>query len=1110
MNISDTKENPYLYLYFGNSYSYEKSDLAMFIRETGGYKRELKTEEISNPVVYTVYEIDILEYYNKTNEIDYLLSSSKEELLIYRIMSNNQAYFVENYVFHKTYYLPLSQQSLAAKFFEDGFDNYKLLIFVGVKEFLNDDTIKVSFSEMDKYTKLYYYIYSRKSELINFYYNCKDDQTKNYLFMNYGELKNEETYYFRFQDLIGSDARIAEIQFGNYDFKKFNYNDLNKFNYFFPEISHIHIIELKCPGDNNKILANIKYHQKENEAEFATLNFYDVIYDFPFTFGEKKFTLKYIDIPKNEFSLEIFIPNEESNKTFKITFENDEYEVITNQIYLFNMTNRREFVNLTIESNENIQAFVSVSAVVEKFLYVNKNKKYLEVYYGPYITYDLNYVYQIEHEFNTNYYIDFEIENFDSMKKFCYHVANPAIPAIYSQNCFLLNNKGIKNISLYNIFKYTESQDYNSTEQKYDLVVYHDNPINLFKDVYFRTDLPTSKGINSFIEGHNYLYLDASLTKDEPSYFNLDLKNKTLENNFNLYILNDSLENNNELLFDIKCIKVYEPYLDYIKHYFNDEEQENVCYIINKEDLNTRVYHIIFTDNKKESHEKLIIQIIPKIDLNIKLITDYSKTISNQFNYDQIGTISDSFIHQIYEIKKEDISKINDNSIRIIYNKHSNGLKLYARNKYDFEHVKTGSIIVLKREEILEKYQNYDKFLLIIGQNDCENYKESNSIFQYLISDDIFYYSLSEFNGYYRILVENKKKINYQYIILDYGKQYLKGDIHFTNYDLLGYANEISYYSELNDSLFKETDVELKQYQVINDNIQHLIIIRFNNSVEFKSYFDYFSEIDYSSQMIKLDKSSIKNYIITKDQNYTFNYEESDIITIELLDDTENPIIYFENKIYNLNKDKTITLQKANNNYNLLYIYAPTSSNVPIRVITLINLKNIPKTDLQNLYKIEGKYIYDYNPKSIRRVTFHIKRANSALRILKGENSEDSGINICYNIAKMIILEENQNNCFILKDTYDFEYDSIFNYETYLTFYSEVGEDSFIIEKIDIINQEKDPKDEGDEGGSKTWIIILVVVLVILLIGLAILIFIRIKKRNVSSYDIETLEKIID
>ena len=69
---------------------------------------ELKTEAISNPAAYIVYEIDPLEYYNKTIETDFLLTSSKDELLIYRIDSYKEDYFVDTDIYLKTYFLPLS------------------------------------------------------------------------------------------------------------------------------------------------------------------------------------------------------------------------------------------------------------------------------------------------------------------------------------------------------------------------------------------------------------------------------------------------------------------------------------------------------------------------------------------------------------------------------------------------------------------------------------------------------------------------------------------------------------------------------------------------------------------------------------------------------------------------------------------------------------------------------------------------------------------------------------------------------------------------------------------------------------------------------------------
>jgi len=43
--------------------------------------------------------------------------------------------------------------------------------------------------------------------------------------------------------------------------------------------------------------------------------------------------------------------------------------------------------------------------------------------------------------------------------------------------------------------------------------------------------------------------------------------------------------------------------------------------------------------------------------MNIKLMIDKSKTISNEFYYKkEIKPIEDSFVHQIYELSKIDIS----------------------------------------------------------------------------------------------------------------------------------------------------------------------------------------------------------------------------------------------------------------------------------------------------------------------------------------------------------------------------------------------------------------------------------------------------------------------
>ena len=575
-----------------------------------------------------------------------------------------------------------------------------------------------------------------------------------------------------------------------------------------------------------------------------------------------------------------------------------------------------------------------------------------------------------------------------------------------------------------------------------------------------------------------------------------------MENIINLYILNNIPENINQLLFDIKCVKAFEPCFDYIKHYFTEKEENN-CYIINNNNYNTNLYHIIYNGTKNEVNEKLILRIIPKIDLNITLIIDYSKPILNRFFSDEIKIINDSFVPQIYQLDSFDILTL---SKKIIYNKHYNGLKLYAKNKNKLKEIEIGSLIAINYNEFLEKYGNYSNFLLIIGQNNYPNYKESNSILEIIDRNELLYYEKVEFKEYYRIQMKNDKDFKFKYIIVDYDKQYLKEDIHFSNYTLLGFSYNISYQSEPKDSIFSEPDKELNNYQMIKNNIQHLIIIRFNSSINFKGYIDLFTEMDYSSQIIDLGKSSIRNYIIDKGKNYTFNYNKSDTIKIELLNHSIESIIYFENKKYNLNYNKTNVILKKennNNNNNLLTIEGSNSLSTPIRIITTFDLNNIDKTNLSNLYKTEGKYIYDYNPNNIKKVIFFINRKYSKLRLLKEEYSNTSKIDICYNVANMVILDENGDNCITIESNSYIEYSSEFSSEIYLTIYSNAGEDSFTIYKLLESEIEKPKPKDGGKKSNNTWIIVVCVIVGVLLIAVGIFVFIRIKHKRISSFSIE-------
>lgn len=338
------------------------------------------------------------------------------------------------------------------------------MIFVGVRDYKENDKMKIFFSKMDKNIKLYNYFFDNNYyDFINFYYDCSDDNTTHYLFINHEGLENDKKYYFLFLNLVGSEAQIAQISKEEYDFKIFKYSNIGRFNYFNPDENNLQIIKFKCSGKGNKILANIKYDQKEDERELRSLG-WPRIYNFPFTFGNKKLTVNYGSLINGKgFDIQIFTQNGEKNKYFDLIFENNKIKIKNDEPNIIEISDKNHFFNFTIESNENIETIVAISISGQEFYRINQNKKYLIINgynIGSY------YSYEIEHEFNTNYKIDFEIKAKNNFPKICYHVSN--VPYLYSetQNCFILNSSEIKNISLHNIFKYSENEEYNLDKQK--------------------------------------------------------------------------------------------------------------------------------------------------------------------------------------------------------------------------------------------------------------------------------------------------------------------------------------------------------------------------------------------------------------------------------------------------------------------------------------------------------------------------------------------------------------------------------------------------------------------------------------------------------------------
>ena len=211
--------------------------------ETENYKTEYKTEEILNPAAYVAYKLDYKEMFNKVKEEEFLLSTTKGKIIIqcYLQKDNSFEFSYQDYKF-----FPYNQQSIA--FLYDDYDPYyerNFMIFIGVDEYIENDKMTIFFTYPEK-EKLYFYNYQLNSyNFFNFYYDCSDNYTEHYLFINLEKPYEDETYiyYFRFHNLVGSKAKIAQISKEEYDYKKYNYSDLGKFYYFPPDEIHMNIIK---------------------------------------------------------------------------------------------------------------------------------------------------------------------------------------------------------------------------------------------------------------------------------------------------------------------------------------------------------------------------------------------------------------------------------------------------------------------------------------------------------------------------------------------------------------------------------------------------------------------------------------------------------------------------------------------------------------------------------------------------------------------------------------------------------------------------------------------------------------------------------------------------
>ena len=1084
-----------------------------FIRKTGSYKTEIDSVDVSSAYAYQAYEFDYKSYNSKLNGAQHLLTSSgKDQILIYGERNNEISQIDDTSAF------VFSEQSFASHFYH--FD--KVVFFFGIKEYdekATSNNVKITLTKVtDKSNKLYYYTSESIFQLfLSFFYECGDETTNHYLITNYGNLDDKE-YYYKFHGSVGAKSSVANFPPGKTDVTSLSYSEEKRFNTLSKTDYHIHVHKLTC-SKNEKIVSNIKYSNKQLNSDTGNVN-YIFTSDFTYKFGDKPLTLKYHMVKGYEIAIEIYTPSTEATKTFKATFEGKSYTINNQYPTVFKITDISKYNSMTIETSDSIDAIVSSSPSIEKNDNPNTPKYLVLNNFGLdeiFFTF-----YEVEHEFDTNYYVDLEVNNpTKETLPICFYLSTTSSVRNDAQNCFLLEASKVKNITFNPIMREAKTDNFNLTEPKYHVVIYNSLPTTdyVIQKVYFRTDLPKSTPIDKEFKNHLFRYLEVNLEKDKPSYFNIDILSiltKGEESHFDVYLLNDTSKNT-EVKFELRCISEYEVAIKFLEPYFNDAN--NLCKLVNKDEVNSNVYHYIFGTNTVDLNDKLVIKITPKEDMTVRFAirTDGFKIVVDGLDFKEkvLNTINEPSLFRIYQINKTSIEALDSKYSYLVFDQDINGLKLYARTSNDFIPLDKGSVVNFNAKDLSSKYKDYDKFLLVIGKNDCNGaYCESGSFFQVNKIENLFYYSTSEFKENFRVPLNIKRcrESVYYYLVYNYGKEYLKDRMFLGKYVMTGTVSKDyafvtdKYYDEKFDTNVRAKLVDLQE---LIDNKQHFNFAKFRCTGGLNAYFDYFAYTDYSKKEIQLTPGSIRYFIVKNNTNLTFNYKNINDTKIEV-NGTIKPIIYFEKQSKELNADKKVQLTRTTTDTNLFYVAAPEAGEIPIRVITLLNVSSLPKSGIDdNLYKIDNKFVYEIPDKAVN-VTFYIKRLKSTLRLL----AEDKGMEMCYNAGNQPVLDETSGNCFNVKDDYQFKYD-VPNDDSkqYLVMYPTDNNEKYTIEKVEPFisddgreaeeSQEDTGEGEEDEGTSGWVIALIIIIILIVLILIGVFIFICMRKKRVTSDDIE-------
>ena len=1074
----------YLDVHAGNT-----CNVDVVLRGGGSHLSKIENNmKLSDSFAYYACEFEPKDYYQK----NYLLSSSLAEGFLVFGENNN-----ENTLIDESSIILLNEQSLAAHFW----DYKKIVVFMGKKS-VDSSSSDITINYVENSNNLSYYIPRFDFGFSSFHSECSDSSTIHYLISNFGTLNSDKTYNYKFHNEIPEKVLVADLPANTNDVTGLAYKTAKRFNNLEKTDSHLHVFKVQCPGKDKKIILNWKY--AETSAKTGTAMYGVVTKDFNLDFSKKDtYTLTYELSGSKELSLEVFTPDTDTETKFKVKFETKTYEINNKNTFLFKVTDTSA-KSLDISCSSTINAIVSFSLSIKR---EDSEDEYYTLY--SIMDNDIYYnFYELEHKYNSNYLLYMTVKNpTENIVPLCYYIPTLGVIQNSGNHCFLMKANTEYNITINNLYEKSDDEtNFNVEEPKYHLIVYNNRQNQEYEvtKVDFKTNLDKSVPIKDMYNGHTFLYKDDNVEKDKKYYYNINFSSKLKENHFDFYIKTDSdISKVKELQFDMKCIIKYELAAEIVDPYFT--EDNNVCYLINNQDYTSNVYHYIFNNTKMASNEYLIIKLVPKIDMKIKFIIDEMNLIESTYSLDEgINAYDEQSVYKIFQIEMSSLGKYSKDMI--FYN-YDNGTEIYGRKgKKEFIPIKRGAFFLFKPKEISVEFKDYDKILFVYGKSDCENYIcDEVSRYQIKYVEHYVYKEIAEFPGSYRFpsSVTKCKTDDTYYIFFDYGKKYEKKDIYLAKNVMYGNLNKNHYIDSFVPGDFEKNYLLYEYFHKINENDLHLSIIKYTCNSNLFVIFDYFTQPNEDTE-IQLEKGVMRYYIIRNNTNYTLNYKSINHIQIDVINGNNEPKIYFESRDLKMNTGHHLLLIRQIDNVNKFYIAGLETVDIPVRITTLVGLEDLSKTDINSLYKSDDFYIYVVE-KNVASVTFTL-RTSSRLRLLLQEGN----LNVCYNVGKMILLEKNEANCASLTSSKLVYENQLYGTESYIVLFPAEGSPSFSVIKVETSMKGNDGGENDEEdGGSKKkgglhWAVILVIIiLVIAIVILAVLIFIKMRKKTVTSEDIE-------